>query len=85
MQFMCKYFHTHTYSYLIGYNYLAGNQDLWPTNNFSVGSDEVSLLGKKFRVVIPSCVVTKIRKAFPNEDGDYEGFHETSDSDTDSE
>ena len=42
-------------------------------------------LGKKIRVVIPSCVVTKIRGAFPSEDGNYEGFHEASDSDTDSE
>jgi rRNA-processing protein FCF1 len=43
-------------------------------------------LGKKFRVVIPSCVVTKIRKAFPSENDIYEGFHEASDSDeTDSD
>lgn len=42
-------------------------------------------LGKKFRVVIPSCVVTKIRKTFPDEHGNYEVFHEASDTDSDSE
>lgn len=42
-------------------------------------------LGKKFRVVIPSCVVTKIRNSFPDEHGNYEGFHEASDTDSDSE
>ena len=42
-------------------------------------------LGKKSRVVIPSCVVTKIRGAFPSKEWDYEGFHEASDFDIDSE
>ncbi|XP_062609448.1 P2X purinoceptor 7-like [Saccostrea cucullata] len=39
-------------------------------------------LGKKNRVVLPACVVIKIRKAFP--DDEYEGFHsESSSSDSD--
>ena len=41
------------------------------------------LLGKKFRVVIPACVVLKIRKAFPEPSGEYEGYHSASDSDSD--
>ena len=41
------------------------------------------LLGKKFRVVIPACVVLKIRKTFPEPSGEYEGYHSASDSDLD--
>jgi hypothetical protein len=37
-------------------------------------------LGKKKRVVLPSCVVSKIRKTFPDLDGIYEGFHDVDSS-----
>ena len=37
-------------------------------------------LGKKNRVVLPACVVTKIRKTFPEESGRHEGFHSEYDS-----
>lgn len=41
-------------------------------------------LGKKHRVVLPACAVLKIRKSFPEESGQYEGFHsESSESDSD--
>jgi hypothetical protein len=33
-------------------------------------------LGKKKRVVLPYCVVSKIKKTFPDPDGIYEGFHD---------
>ena len=39
-------------------------------------------LGKKFRVVIPACVVLKIRKTFPEASGIYEGFHSASSSES---
>ena len=32
------------------------------------------VLGSKNRVILPSCVVTFIRQAFPSEDGNYSGF-----------
>jgi hypothetical protein len=35
---------------------------------------------KKKRVVLPSCVVSKIRKTFPDPDGIYEGFHDVDSS-----
>jgi hypothetical protein len=37
-------------------------------------------LGKKKRVVLPSCVVSKIRKTFLDPDGIYEGFHDVDSS-----
>jgi hypothetical protein len=37
-------------------------------------------LGKKKRVVLPSCIVSKIGKTFPNPDGIYEGFHDVDSS-----
>ena len=41
-------------------------------------------LGKKKRVVLPLCVVSKIRKTFPDPGGIYEGFHDVeSSSDSD--
>jgi hypothetical protein len=33
-------------------------------------------LGQSTRIPIPSCVVSKIRKMFPEPDGNYIGFHE---------
>ena len=35
-------------------------------------------LGRKQRKVIPSCVVSAIRKQFPEADGNYTGFKEPS-------
>ena len=35
-------------------------------------------LGRKRGKVIPSCVVSKIRKEFPEADGNYTGFKEPS-------
>jgi hypothetical protein len=37
-------------------------------------------LGKKKRVVLSSCVVSKIRKTFPDPDGINEGFHDVDSS-----
>lgn len=34
------------------------------------------LLGKEVRVIIPTCVLLKIRTAFPDDDHNYVGFHE---------
>jgi hypothetical protein len=34
------------------------------------------LLGKEVRVVIPACIVRKIRDAFPDINEDYPGFHQ---------
>ena len=41
-------------------------------------------LGKKIRVILPSCVVRTIRNEFPSADGVYEGFKEC-DTDSDSD
>jgi len=35
-------------------------------------------LGRKKRKVIPSCVVSAIRKEFPEADGNYTGFRDPS-------
>lgn len=45
----------------------------------------MSALGKEFRVVIQSCVVTKIRNTFPDKHGNYEVLNEASDTDSDFE
>ena len=37
-------------------------------------------LGKKNRIVLPACIVLKIRKTYPEESGQYEGFHSESNS-----
>ena len=41
-------------------------------------------LGRKFRIVLPACVVNKIRQTFPEDTGIYEGYHSASSSDSDS-
>mgnify|MGYP003690500373 CR=1 FL=1 len=32
-------------------------------------------LGKKLRVVLPACAVNYIRKSFPDNSGNYTGYH----------
>ncbi|XP_062615570.1 uncharacterized protein LOC134277272 [Saccostrea cucullata] len=58
------------------------NQGSWHIGNLFFFVRREQPLGKKNRVVLPACVVIKIRKAFP--DDEYEGFHsESSSSDSD--
>lgn len=40
-------------------------------------------LGRKKRITLPSCVVAKIRKTFPETNNEYEGFKDASDSESD--
>ena len=45
--------------------------------NYTAWSHYYESLGKGVRVVIPSCVVTRIRECFPNAEGvPYVGFKE---------
>ncbi len=34
-----------------------------------------SICGKKNRMKLPDCLVNAVRKAYPEPDGNYEGFH----------
>ena len=39
-------------------------------------------LGRGVRIVVPSCIVSAVRRAFPEESGHYVGFREANDAET---
>lgn len=49
--------------------------------NFVIMANRGHPLGKNNRVVIPSCVVSKIRDKYPEEDNSYHGFHDVTSQD----